>query len=300
MKFHFDVLSKKAREEWVTVLAEENSENSDMVRVKFREIPEAEFSVLEATFAGAVGAVGRLAREITGYETKIHQERTTTGAAQVKTLSELKLLIAGYREAKAELQALRREIVGKTIVDHDPEFFELDHLPFEGDELAEEARATLLSLGFGIAEIEQAFRDGFIRTPFEASSWVYGEGQQAKTLVCASEETIRRYERLRPDAQLLNSLCNAVFSWHRLALKPAAQKKEDLREARLKRTRQAEKAMVFVKNNLVGEHRLSALINLPAEVFQLLTDVLLESVQLQLGRGSRAVEELPPVPPYKG
>lgn len=290
-RFHFDLLSKKAREEWVTVLIHETDEESDIVRVQLREIPEAEFSVLEATFSGALNAASRLAREVSKTEAKLHEERLR-GAGDAATLASLKKAIAGYKEAREDLQALRREIVSKSVIAHDPEYFEMDHLPMEGDTIAAEAKASLLALGFTDEQVTDGFRQGFIRVPFVAQSWTYGEGAQALTLPGASEETVRLYERLQPESALLNSLCNAVFYWHRLALKPATSRKEELKEARLSRSKQREKIEVLRRHGLIKEESIVQLLALDAKTFDLVAGLLLNAVELKAKQWGKPTIEI--------
>lgn len=297
MRSHVDILGKKPREQWVFVMTSE-TEDADVVRVRFREIPSAEFDTLETQLQAALSSLSRVLRRIDDNDAALYTARLA-GVSTDALVKDRKALLLAYKEVHEDLLLVRREIVGKVVIDHQAEYFTLDHLPLPSDDLAAEVEQSLLGLGLSADIIAEGFKQGFIQVPFLAQSWAYGDGATAKQLPGAHPDTVRYYERCQPGQTFLHSLCNAVLYWHRLALKPPEAIKEAMRTARLTRKRQADKIEVLRSGGLLRDNRVKDLQALSNQNFELVSDLLLECLDLVTASAKDAPKE-PPENPLQG
>lgn len=305
MRASIQILSKKLREQWVEVLASEGDENSEVVRLKFRELPDTEFDALDAQYRGRLLAFSKVIKKTNELEEELKlslppgEKGKALTLAQSQQLSEFKGSLEAMRE-------IRREVVSKVVIDHNPEDFELTDLPMPGEDLDlwEEAKKALAEeYGFTEEELAAAVTAGYLPFTFRGATWEYETKGQIKQMAGAHPDTVRFYEKIKPSAALLNSICNAVFYWHRLNLKNAKEQKAALREARLIYMQQGMRIDTLVKAGVFTPERGAILKGLSPDTFEIVLSMFIETTQSLTERTEKVMANLAakaPASPTKG
>lgn len=285
MKRSIQILSKKPRQEEVSVMAEEGNEASAVVRVTFKEIPEAEFDSLEGQLRGRVVALGQFLREAAKIEGDLKEALEASQQGRELALTQQQTVVK-FKNLSESLDDMRREIVSKVVIGHRPEDFELTDLPLPTDpeELKAEVEALLADdYGASQDDIRQAFEVGAYLLPFRGAAWQYESRGTVREMPGAHPLTIRAYEKFQQGGKLLRSLCNAALQWHRLNLKSAETLKAELVTSRVSHRAQAQRLNSLLKAGLLKPERAQFLLSLDVETFDQVVTVLVEASTLTLG-----------------
>lgn len=239
-KRSIQILSRKPRTQEVSLLVEEGNEASEVVRVTFKELPDSEFESLEAQYRGRLSVFARFFRETEELEEKLRAELPESEQGKEMQLAQQQSKVR-FNNLLESLNEMRREIVTKVVIGHSAEDFEFSDLPTPEDpeDLRAEVAAILADFSVEEADIQEAFKVGYIRLPFKPLSWEHERRGTTVLMPGAHPETVRMYERFKPGGKLLHSICNAAISWHKLNLKSAESIKADLKNRRLKHREQA-------------------------------------------------------------
>lgn len=301
MKTSVQILGRKLREQWVEVLVEEGSEDSEVVRLKFAELPDTEFEALEAQFRGRLIATGRLLKETDELEEKYRAELPPDEKGKALAYAQ-RDKVKEFKGSLDALKEIRREVVSKVVIGHRPDDFQLTDLPMsEEKDLWAQLAPQLLEYGFTQDQLDQGALTGYLDVPFMFAEWDYERGSEVIKKKGAGESTIRFYEKSRSGGALLNSICNAVLKWHKLELKSAAQVKAALADARLAKRQQLVRISNLLAQGFVKQDRGEFLKSLPSHIFETVVAMLLENSKEILIKLNG--QEVPPVgqgSPQKG
>lgn len=272
----FAVLSKVPREETVEVFVNESDLDGPTVRVRFREIPDAEFELLEGEYRARIKNLERELRDIEEEQQRLEKElpRAERPQALATVQDEGRAPVA---LATALVRETARKIVARCVVGHEEEDFCVGPIPAVATEEERwNIQASLLAIGLSSAMAYDAsqFVGESYPVPFVGARWTYGEGSKARELPGCSEETINFYQRAYPGSTLLASIANSALFWHRLALKTPEQQRVASREWRLARRGQQRRIDALKNAGFLSDDSAEELGNLSSTAFEAVMRVL--------------------------